>query len=76
MSETQDYDPVLLEKFEQEIWNKIPHVEGDKIVNATPLVDLTQDLKECAKSVFKLILRKDLKFMENLIQSYLAAPSK
>ena len=56
MSETQDYDPALLEKFEQEIWSKIPHVEGDKIVNATPLVDLTADLKECAKSVFKLNL--------------------
>ena len=62
MSETQNYDPALLEKFEQEIWNKIPHVEGDKIVNATPLVDLTEDLKECAKSVFKLNLDdKDFK---------------
>ena len=62
MSETQDYDPALLEKFEQEIWSKIPHVEGDKIVNATPLVDLTADLKECAKSVFKLNLDdKDFK---------------
>ena len=62
MSETQDYDPALLEKFEQEIWNKIPHIEGDKIVNSTPLVDLTQDLKDCAKSVFKLDLDdKDFK---------------
>ena len=62
MSETKNYDPALLEKFEQEIWNKIPHVEGDKIVNATPLVDLTADLKECAKSVFKLNLDdKDFK---------------
>ena len=49
-------DLALLEKFEQEIWNQIPHREGDKIVNATPLVDLTADLKECAKSVFKLNL--------------------
>ncbi|RMW38843.1 MAG: pyridoxal-phosphate dependent enzyme [Nitrosopumilus sp.] len=56
MSEAQNYDPALLEKFEQEIWNQIPHREGDKIVNATPLVDLTADLKECAKSVFKLNL--------------------
>ena len=62
MSETKNYDPALLEKFEQEIWNKIPHVEGDKIVNTTPLVDLTADLKECAKSVFKLNLDdKDFK---------------
>ncbi|MGB0855684.1 MAG: pyridoxal-phosphate dependent enzyme [Nitrosopumilus sp.] len=46
-------DNILLEKFEQEIWNKIPHLEGDKIVNATPLVNLTNDLKECAKSLYK-----------------------
>ena len=46
-------DKALLNKFEQEIWNKIPHLEGDMVVNATPLVDLTNDLKECAKSVYK-----------------------
>ena len=60
MSETVDNS--LLEKFEQEIWNKIPHIEGDKIVNSTPLVDLTQDFKECAKNVFKVDLdNQDLK---------------
>ena len=53
MSES-DFDKTLLEKFEQEIWNKIPHLEDGKVVNATPLVDLTSDLKECAKSVYKL----------------------
>ncbi len=46
-------DVALLERFEQEIWNKIPHVRDGRIVNATPLVDLTVDLKECAKSIFK-----------------------
>lgn len=60
MSET--VDNALIQKFEQEIWNKIPHREGDKIVNATPLVDLTQDFKECAKNVFKVDLdNQDLK---------------
>lgn len=55
-------DKVLLERFEQEIWNKIPHLEQTKIVNSTPLVDLTEDFKECAKSVYKLELdSKDLK---------------
>ena len=44
---------VLLERFEQEIWSKVPHLEETKIVNATPLTDLTEDLKECAKSVYK-----------------------
>jgi cysteine synthase/rhodanese-related sulfurtransferase len=53
MSEN-DFDKVLLEKFEQEIWSKIPHLEDGKIVNATPLTDLTNDFKECAKSIYKL----------------------
>jgi len=53
MSEN-DFDKVLLEKFEQEIWSKIPHLEEGKIVNATPLTDLTSDFKECAKSIYKL----------------------
>jgi len=44
---------ILLERFEQEIWSKVPHLEETKIVNATPLTDLTEDLKECAKSVYK-----------------------
>ncbi|KER05649.1 Cysteine synthase B protein [Marine Group I thaumarchaeote SCGC AAA799-E16] len=62
MAETQNYDPALLQKFEDEVWNKVPHKEGDKIVNATPLVDLTADLKDCAKTVFKLNLDdKDFK---------------
>ncbi len=60
--ESTNADQVLLNRFEEEIWNKIPHKEGDKIVNATPLVDLTADLKECAKNVFKLNLDdKDFK---------------
>ena len=46
-------DSTLLEHFEQEIWSKVPHLEETKIVNATPLTDLTEDLKECAKSVYK-----------------------
>lgn len=61
MSEN-DFDKSLLEKFEQEIWNKIPHLEGEKVVNATPLVDLTDTLKECAKNLYKLdIADLDLK---------------
>ena len=49
-------DKILLECFEQEIWSKVPHLEGTKIVNSTPLVDLTEDFKECAKSVYKFEL--------------------
>jgi len=53
-------DKVLLERFEQQIWNKIPHLEesqgGKKVVNATPLIDITKELKECAKEVYKINL--------------------
>jgi len=46
-------DSILLEHFKQEIWSKVPHLEekqGEvKVVNATPLIDITEDLKECAK---------------------------
>ena len=59
-------DNALLERFEQEIWSKVPHLEekdGEtNVVNATPLIDLTEDFKECAKSVFKIDLNNaDLK---------------
>jgi hypothetical protein len=47
-------DKNLLEHFEQEIWAKVPHLDGTKVVNATPLVDITGDLVECAKNVFNL----------------------
>ena len=71
MSEN-NFDKTLLEKFEQEIWNKIPHLEDNKVVNATPLIDLTDDLKKCAKDIYKLdISDLDLKvygkFDSNLI---------
>ncbi|KAG2477148.1 MAG: Cysteine synthase [Nitrosopumilales archaeon] len=58
-------DNVLLERFEQEIWSKVPHLDKQdktKVVNATPLIDLTKDLKECAKNVYNLNLAdSDLK---------------
>ena len=53
-------DNVLLEHFEEEIWSKVPHLEHKqgkaKVVNPTPLIDLTEDLKECAKNVYNLNL--------------------
>ena len=62
MEETKgsNIDNVLLEHFEEEIWSKVPHLEENqadaKVVNATPLIDLTEDLKECAKNVYNLNL--------------------
>ena len=61
-NQNNNVDNILLQKFEQEIWNKIPHIEETKVVNPTPLIDLTEDFKACAKTVFKLDLdHEDLK---------------
>lgn len=61
-TQTNSVDTVLLEKFEQQVWSKIPHIQGDKVENPTPLIDLTEDLKECAKNIYKLDLSdKNLK---------------
>ncbi|MGI0064362.1 MAG: pyridoxal-phosphate dependent enzyme [Nitrosopumilaceae archaeon] len=53
-------DNVLLEHFQQEIWSKVPHLEekaGEvKVVNATPLIDITEDLRECARKEYGLNL--------------------
>ena len=59
-------DNALMEKFEQEVWSNVPHREEKdgkvEIVNATPLRDLTEDLKECAKTVYDVdISEKDFK---------------
>ena len=60
MIESTDTDAELLERFEREIWNKIPHVaENGKIANPTPLINLTNDVKECAKTIYKTELGEE-----------------
>ncbi|PHY08529.1 MAG: cysteine synthase [Nitrosarchaeum sp.] len=81
MENTSNVDQVLLARFEEEIWSKIPHIQEvngiKKIVNETPLVDLTQDFKECAKSVFKINLdAKDLKVYGKLDSTLLSGSIK
>ena len=53
-------DSFLLEHFQREIWSKVPHLEeklGEvKVVNATPLIDITKDLRECARKEYGLDL--------------------
>ncbi len=51
-------DHSLLSDFEKEIWANVPHLDntGGKVSNATPLIDITAHVKECAKSVFGLDL--------------------
>jgi cysteine synthase/rhodanese-related sulfurtransferase len=69
-------DNSLMEHFEREIWSKVPHLEevsGElKVVNPTPLIDITEDLKQCARVEYGLDLAdKDLqvfgKFDSNLL---------
>jgi len=76
VTKESNIDNILLEHFEEEMWSKVPHLEekqGEaKVVNATPLIDITEDLKECAKNVYNLNLADaDLKvfgkFDSNLI---------
>jgi cysteine synthase A len=61
-------DKTLLESFQREIGSKVPHVEeggtrvARRVVNATPLIDITKDLKECAREEFRL----DLEFKKGL----------
>ena len=47
-------DRALLERFERDIWDRVPHLDeaGVEVLNPTPLVDLTEDLAECARTVF------------------------
>lgn len=52
-------DTALLEHFQREIWSKVPHLEEKpegKVVNATPLLDITEVLKECARKEYGLDL--------------------
>ena len=71
-------DSVLLNNFEKEIWSKVPHIEKTgKVVNATPLVDITKELKECAKKEFGLNLDdKDLQVFGKFDSRLLAGSIK
>ena len=73
----ENIDTVLLEHFQQEIWNKVPHLEKTKVVNATPLIDITNDLKECAKKEYGLDLTNtDLQVFGKFDSSLLAGSIK
>jgi len=73
----QNIDTSLLERFEKEIWSKIPHLDSGKVVNATPLIDITKDLKECAKKEFNINLDdKDLKIFGKFDSNLLAGSIK
>src|ERR687891_1529253 len=76
LNEKTDIDNSLMERFEREIWSKVPHLEEksgeSKVVNPTPLINITEDLKQCARIEYGLDLAdKDLqvfgKFDSNLL---------
>ena len=65
-----------MEDFQRDIWSKVPHLEeksgGMEVVNVTPLIDITEDFRQCARNVFGVDLAdKDLrvfgKFDSNLL---------
>lgn len=47
-------DTELLRAFEREILGRVPHAEGGRIANPTPLLDLTQAMKDCASEEYGL----------------------
>lgn len=49
-------DGELLEKFDAEVWAKVPHFDKGNAVNSTPLVDVTDALLDCAKTEYGLKL--------------------
>jgi len=51
-------DADLLRAFEKEILGRVPHLERGEVVNPTPLVDLTQAMKDCAVEEYGLDLSR------------------
>ncbi len=56
MQDPGNVDMDLLRSFEKRVLAKIPHVEGGRIANPTPLLDLTQAMKDCASEEYGLDL--------------------
>ena len=56
LNETGGPDNPLLNHFQREILTKVPHLETNldesRVVNATPLLDITEDLKDCARKEY------------------------
>ena len=49
-------DIALLADYEKEVWANAPHMQGGVVVKVSPLVDLTQALRDCAREEFGLDL--------------------
>jgi cysteine synthase len=55
--QAKSIDEGLLRRFDSEVWSRVPHLAGGKVVNPTPLVEVTAGLLECAKSEYGLTLQ-------------------
>lgn len=57
--------------------SNVPHLEGAGVVNATPMKDITDDLKACAKNVFSIDLTdKELRVFGKFDSKLLAGSIK
>jgi cysteine synthase len=56
--QSSNVDEDLLRRFDREILSKTPHIEANQIANATPLVDITDTLVECARIEYGLTISK------------------
>ena len=52
-------DRQLLQKFEEGVRDNVPHMEGRRVVNPTPLVDVSEVLRECARDEYGVHLAAD-----------------
>ena len=49
-------DNELLHRFETDVWEQVPHLVGKEVVNPTPLVEVTEALRQCASGEYGLHL--------------------
>ena len=56
MQDKAAVDSELLRAFEREVLSKAPHLEGGRVVKESPMLDLTQALRDCANEEFELDL--------------------
>ena len=59
-------DQGLLERFQAEARSQVPHIEEGRVVNPTPLVDVTATLIECARSEYGLRLGNGARVLAKL----------
>ena len=52
-------DTELLRRFESEVWERVPHAGGGGVENATPLLEVTDSLLECARAEYGMDLNRD-----------------